>query len=117
MKVIATTDGKYAIVEREQVTRNIAIWSPIDERRWTTQEGAELALWRLKAGIKEEPVVEKPKATIDRSHLPNREDLRITKLEKGVFAVELNKFGKWVEVKTCKTYTKAEEWCAINSRS
>lgn len=33
MKVIATTDGRYAIVEREQVTRNIAIWSPIDERR------------------------------------------------------------------------------------
>lgn len=94
MKVIATTDGKYAIVEREQVTCNIAIWSPIDERRWNTQEEAELALRRLKADIKEEPVVEKQKVTIDRSHLPNREDLRITKLEKGVFAIEQRKFGK-----------------------
>ena len=116
MKVIATTDGKFAIVERSQVSRNIAIWSPVDERRWTTAEAAELALWKMKAGIKEQPIVEKPKVVIDRSNLPNRDELRITKLEKGVFAVERMRFGKWEEVKTCKTKTKAERWCAANSR-
>ena len=34
MKVIKTTDGRYAIVERTQVNSSVAIWSPIDERRW-----------------------------------------------------------------------------------
>ncbi len=117
-KVIATTDGRYAIVERTQVSRSIAIWSPVDERRWDDEASAELALIQMKMGIKEQPIVkEKLKATIDRSHLPLRSQLRITKLEKGVFAIELNRFGKWEEVKTCKTHTKAEEWCATNSRS
>lgn len=118
MKVIKTTDGRYAIVERTQVNRSIAIWSPVDERRWNDEAVAERALFRMKMGIKETHVVkEKPKVAIDRSHLPLRSQLRITKLEKGVFVVEQNKFGKWEEIKTCKTRTKAEEWCAINSRT
>lgn len=117
MKVIKTTDGRYAIVERTQVNSSVAIWSPIDERRWDDEPAAELALIRMKMGIKEPPVVkEKPKVAVDRSRLPLRSQIRITKLEKGVFAVEQNKFGKWEEVKTCKTRTKAEEWCVNNSR-
>ena len=118
MKVIKTTDGKFAIVERTQVNRSVAIWSPVDERRWDDEAGAERALFRLRMGMKELPVVkEKPKTVIDRSNLPLRSQLRITKLEKGVFVVERMRFGKWEEVKTCKTRTKAEEWCAVNSRS
>ena len=118
MKVIKTTDGKFAIVEREQVTGNIAIWSPVDERRFDTEAEASMAMWKLYIGIKEQPsIVAKPKVTIDRSHLPLRSDLRITKLAKGVFAIEQRKDGKWVECKTTKTRTKAEEWCAVNSRS
>lgn len=118
MKVNKTTDGKFAIVEREQVTRNIAIWSPVDERRFDTEESATMAMWELSIGIKEQPtIVAKPKVTIDRSHLPLRSDLRITKLAKGVFVIERKKFGKWEECKTTKTLTKAEEWCAVNSRS
>ena len=118
MKVIKTTDGKFAIVERTQVNRSIAIWSPVDERRWDDEARAELALLRMKMGMKKPPIVkEKPKVVIDRSHLPLRSQLRIVKLEKGVFVVEQNKFGKWEEIKTCKTRTKAEEWCAVNSRT
>lgn len=118
MKVIKTTDGKFAIVERTQVNRSIAIWSPIDERRWDDEASAERALFRVKMGLKEPPIVkEKPKVVIDRSHLPLRSQLRITKLEKGVFVVEKYKFGHWEELKTFKTRTKAEEWCIANSRS
>lgn len=118
MKVIKTTDGKFAIVERTQVNRSIAIWSPVDERRWEDESSAEHALFLLKIGMKEPPIVkEKPKVVINRSHIPYRKDLRIVKLEKGVFVVEQNKFGKWDEIKTFKTRTKAEEWCAVNSRT
>ena len=117
-KVIKTTGGKFAIVERTQVTRNIAVWSPVDERRWDDEAKAELALIRMKSGMKEPPIIkEKPKVVIDHSHLPLRSQLRITKLEKGVFVVEKYKFGKWEEIKTFKTRTKAEEWCAVNSRT
>jgi len=117
-KVIKTTDGKFAIVERTQVNRSIAIWSPVDERRWDDKEKAELARFRMEMGIKEPPAVkEKPKEVIDYSHLPLRSQLRVTKLEKGVFVIKQYKFGRWEEVKTCKTRTKAEEWCTANSRS
>jgi len=116
MKVIETTDGKFAIVERTQVSYSVAIWSPVDDRRFATKEAAESAMWKLKRGFKKEPVIEKPKVVIDRSHLPSREDLRITKLEKGVFVVEQRKFGKWEEIKSFKTRTKAERWCAENSK-
>ena len=72
----------------------------------------------MKLGMEEPSIVkEKPKAVTDRSHLPLRSQLRITKLEKGVFVVEQKKFGKWEECKTFKTRTKAEEWCAVNSRT
>ena len=98
MKVIKTTDGKFAIVERTQVNRSIAIYSPVDERRWDDEARAQLALIWMKRGMKEPPIVkEKPKVVIDRSHLPLRSQLRITKLEKGVFVVEKYKFGKWEE--------------------
>lgn len=118
MKVNKTTDGKFAIVEREQVTRNIAIWSPVDERRFDTETEASLAMVKMRLGIKEQPKPVVPKKVeIDCSHLPYRSDLRITKLAKGVFAIEQRKSGKWVECKTTKTRTKAEEWCAVNSRS
>lgn len=113
-KVIKTTDGRFAIVERSQVTRTIAIWSPIDARRWDEAEQAERAL--AMGGMEPPEVKEKPKVVVDRSHLPYRSDLRITKLQKGVFIIEQKRFGKWEELKTCKTQTKAEEWCAINSR-
>ena len=117
-KVIKTTDCKFAIVERTQVNRSIAIWSPVDERRWNSESDARFALFQLRTIGKIPPIAEeKPKVTIDRSHLPLRSQLRVTKLEKGVFVVECYKLGKWVKVKTCKTSTKAEEWCAINSRS
>lgn len=116
MKVIKTTDGKFAIVERTQVNRHIAIWSPVDERRWDDEASAELAHLRMKMGIKEPPIVkEKPKVAINRSHLPYWEDLRIVKLEKGVFVVEQNKFGKWEEIKTFKTKPKAEEYIRKHS--
>lgn len=119
MKVIKTTDGKFAIVEREQVTRNIAIWSPVDERRFDTEMEASIAMMKMRLGIKEQPkpvVPEKKVITIDRSHLPYRADLRITKLMKGLFVIEQRKNGEWVKCKTTKTLTKAEEWCAVNSR-
>ena len=122
LKVNKTTDGKYAIIKREQVTRSVAIWSPIDDRRWDTEEAASFALMKYRLGIQEEPIKEQPATrekravTIDRSNLPPRSDLRITKLSKGVFVIERKKFGKWEEVRTEKTHTKAEEWCAIHSR-
>lgn len=118
MKVIKTTDGKFAIVARTQVRKDVAIWSPIDERRWDDELSAQDALMRIRWGIPEPKTAPapKPKATIDRSHLPLRDSLRITKLDKKVFVVEINKGYGWEELKTFKTKTKAEEWCATNSR-
>ena len=114
-KVIKTTDGKFAIVEREQVTRTVAIWSPIDGRRWNDEESAKRAM--VNGWTEPDTIInEKPKVEIDRSNLPYREDLRITKLQKGVFVIEQRRLGKWVEVKVRKTQTKAEEWIANNSR-
>lgn len=110
MKVQKTTDGKYAIVEETRVNARLSIWSPIDERRFDTEESAKNAMYGIP-----EPEPPKPVVAVDNRNLPKREDLRVTKLDKKVFVVELRKGGVWNEVKTFKTMTKAEEWVALNS--
>ena len=100
----------------------MAIWSPVSIDRYETEARAELALKQMKEGkktpvAKKQPVEEKSKVNIDRTNLPLRSQLRIVKLVKEVFVIEKYEFGKWKEVKTFKTRTKAEEWCAINSRA
>lgn len=111
MKVQKTTDGKYAIVEETRVNARLNIWSAIDERRFDTEESAKNAMYGI-----HKPEPPKPMVVVDNRNLPKREDLRVTKLDKKVFVVELRRGGVWNEAKTFKTKTKADEWCAVNSK-
>ena len=102
-------DGTFAVYEWVKVNDGITIGRPVDEKRYQTEFEAQLAL----SGELPEPIripvqePEQPKATPQKGA-----EYRITKLEKGVFAVEMweTKTGKWVEVATKKTRKKAQEF-------
>lgn len=104
-------DGKWAVCKEIKVNNNCSVIMPIDNERYISESDAWL---RRKS---EPEVEEKPMAVLNKNNLPPREKFRVTKLDKGVFVVELmNKVGKWVEVKTCTSKTRAEEYIINHSK-
>lgn len=120
LKVIKTTDGRFAICDRTELGNGWRIWSPVSTERWDTELAAKIALINYRAyGIPTNPGPTKPTAKPEpkpepkprpKIHTHTREDFRIVKLSKGVFAVELQRFGKWEQVAEKKTYAKAEKF-------
>lgn len=100
-------DGTFAVYEWVKVKDGVTIGRPVDEKRYKTEFEAQLALSGKLPEPIQVPEQEQPKATPKKGA-----EYRITKLEKGVFAVEMweTKTGKWVEVATKKTRKKAQEF-------
>lgn len=120
-KVFPTTDGKFAICDYTQVNPRIGIWSPIDNRRFETAIAAKISLMDMREP-KFQTVIpheeKKPvKVVFNKSDVKKspRSSFRYTKLQKGVVAVEQFQDGKWQNVTTKKSVTKAEEY--INTHS
>ena len=112
-KIVPTTDGLFAICDLTVVRPGLRIWSPVSKNRYKTELSAKIALANLIGyGVEPEPVQEsKPDPVpIPKGVKYNRDDFRITKLEKDVFAVEMKRFGKWEQVAEKKTYAKAEKF-------
>ena len=100
-------DGKWVVCKEMKVNNNCSVIMPIDDERYISESAA----W-----LRRKPE-EKPKVVLDKSNYPPREKFRVTKVDKGMFVVELmNKVGKWVEVKTCTSKTRAEEYIINHSK-
>lgn len=112
-KVVNTTDGQFAICDLTELGNGWRIWSPVSTKRYKTELSAKIALANLIGyGVEPEPKQEKKPdpVPIHKGVSYQRDDFRIVKLAKGVFAVEMKRFGKWEQVAQKKTYAKAEKF-------
>lgn len=115
LRIIHATDGTFAICDYTKVTPNVGIWSPISPERYKSEFDAKIALIHIKAGLPTPkpapaPAVPKPRKLEPSKPTRNRDDFRIVKLDKGVFAVEQRNGAKWVTVAEKKTTAKAESF-------
>lgn len=112
LRIIHATDGTFAICDYTQVNSRVGIWSPISPKRYATELQAKIALANIRAGMPEPEPEPAPKPRKIEPFKPtrNRDDFRIVKLEKGVFAVEQRNGAKWVTVAEKKTIAKAESF-------
>ena len=110
-KIVNTTDGQFAICDLTVVRPGLRIWSPVSTKRYKTELSAKIALANL-IGYGVEPKQEKKPdpVPIPKGVSCQRDDFRIVKLAKDVFAVEMKRFGKWEQVAEKKTYAKAEKF-------
>lgn len=111
-----TRNGQFAICKQVQVNENTSVIVPISERRFLTHHEAECFLNAKDPGIEQKPEPE-PKPIIEIRYDYSRDKLRVVKLEKGVFVVEvMDKRGRWQELRSFKTRNKANEFVYTHSR-
>ena len=113
LRIIHATDGTFAICDYTQVNSRVGIWSPISPKRYDTELQAKIALAHIRVGMPEPvpaPAVPEPRKVEPSKPTRNRDDFRIVKLDKGIFAVEQRNGAKWVTVAEKKTTAKAESF-------
>lgn len=116
LRIIHATDGMFAICDYTQVNSRVGIWSPISPERYNSEFDAKIALIHIKAGLPAPHLSEILKRTPEPRKIEpskptrNRDDFRIVKLDKGVFAVEQRIGAKWLTVAEKKTTAKAEKF-------
>ena len=116
LRIIHATDGTFAICDYTQVNSRVGIWSPISPKRYATELQAKIALARYLPDEQDSllpataPAVPEPRKVEPSKPTRNRDDFRIVKLDKGVFAVEQRNGAKWVTVAEKKTAAKAESF-------